>query len=55
MHTLATRELEPMMIARWSLATAVTNGYIYAVGGQNYGCLNSVERYDQYFLLSDVK
>ena len=38
--------MAPMATARNSHAVAVLDGKLYAVGGQNYGLLSSVERYD---------
>lgn len=42
---MATYDLPPMTTPRCSFTAAVVDGYIYAIAGQNFGCLDTVERY----------
>lgn len=42
------KETQPMMTERYCLATAVIDGFIYAIGGErNDGILNTVEKWDR--------
>lgn len=42
---MATRDLPPMTTPRCTFTAVIVDGYIYAIAGQNFGCLDTVERY----------
>lgn len=42
---MSLKDTQPMMTERYCLATAVIDGFVYAIGGEcNDGVLNTVEK-----------